>query len=446
MLHENEQPQSKGRRKPRVKRGEETVQSFWHDAYTRLHQRLGDYAAQARWTLCGLSLCVDAFTKLDTSAYARLTAGPEKARALGEELHRRAAAGIGGELRVDWAEGPAWLDANLPMRVALGGTPAHAARLLTRLGAPALLALEHRTPEQLAVLDPEMLLAGAVPLRAAEVQAAGEDRSRVYVFEYTAHEPIAGAMPPRSSRIIVRFHDFDLEQDEAFVRLSPVLLRDCAGFGSGIVAGFSSLGGGARLDAGIAYAKALAADWQRSGIGLIHFEMAGYEKPEFRDHTLRDMAGSMSSIGMSLSEFRAIDAEAQDLAEGMRRMGERLGLSRVTVHADDWAMTATRRDPDQEREALMMGCLLASTRAAAGGLAVPQGLPEGAEFSAPPPEETYQGWHIVSCPSPHLHQPRTTLGLGDTFMAGCLLVLGQPKLSTITAETGAPKRFVTSLI
>ncbi|MCB8877534.1 ADP-dependent glucokinase/phosphofructokinase [Acidisoma silvae] len=403
------------------------------------------YAQQARWTLCGLSLCVDAFTRLDTNSCAKLAAGPDKARALGAELQRRAAAGIGGEVRFDWHDGPAWLDAHLPMRIALGGTPAHAARLLTRLGAPALLALEHRTPEQLAVLDPDMLLAAEAPVRAAEVAATGQDRSRVYVFEYTAHEEIGGIVPPRSSRIIVRFHDFDLEQDSDFTRLSPELLRDCVGQGSGIVSGFSSLGGGPRLDAGITYARALAASWQAAGIGTIHFEMAGYERPEYRDHTMQKMAGAMTSIGMSLSEFRAIDAETRDLGEGMRRLGDRLGLSRVTVHADDWAISATRGDPDQEREALMMGCLLASARAAAGGLSVPNALPDGAAFSAPPPEETYQGWHIVSCPSPHLHQPRTTLGLGDTFMAGCLLVLGQPKLPDLVMPTEAPMHFAAPL-
>ena len=421
------------------------MQSFWHDAYAALHQRLGAYAAQAEWTLCGLSLCVDAFTRLDSAGCARFAKGPDKARALEAELRRRAGLGIGGEVRFDWDEGPAWLDAHLPMRIALGGTPAHAARLLTRLGAPALLALEHRTPEQLAVLDPEMLLAGDAPLPAAEVPAAGEDRSRVYVFEYTAHESIAGVIPPRSSPIIVRFHDFDLERDAQFARLGPSLLQESPGQGSGILSGFNALGGGARLDAGIAYARILSAAWKDADIGTIHFEMAGYERPEYRDRVLQGLAGAMTSIGMSLSEFRAIDPSTVDLGQGLRRLGEQLGVSRVTVHADDWAISATRSDPDQEREALMMGCLLASARAAAGGMAVPGALPPGAAFADPPPEETIAGWHIVSCPSPHLHQPRTTLGLGDTFMAGCLLVLGQPKLSGQTAPVDTARLFAAPL-
>ena len=404
------------------------MQNPWPDAYRALQNRLKTYAARADWTMCGLSLCVDAFTQLDSACCALLAEGPAGAQALGAELARRAAAGIGGELRFDWTEGPAWLDANLPLRTALGGTAAHAAKLLTRLGAPALLALEHRAPEQLAVLDPDMLLAAEEPVRAAEVSPAGTDRMRVYVFEYTAGDSIGAITPPRSSRIIVRFHDFDLERDTRFARLAPQLLRSRPGQGSGILAGFNALGDGARLDAGIRYARDIAYDWKAAGIGVIHVEMAGYETPACRERTLRGLAGSMTSMGMSLSEFRAIDPEAPSLAEGLCRLGARLGTSRVSVHADDWAVSATRHDPDQEREALMIGCLLASARAAAGGLAVSSTVPPEAQFASPPVEECRGGWHIVSCPSPHLLRPRTTLGLGDTFMAGCLLVLGQAKL------------------
>lgn len=405
------------------------MQTSWYEAYTSLQQRIKVYASQAHWTMCGLSLCVDAFTRLDDRSDAILRAGPPQAQALAAELRRRAAQGIGGEIRFDWPQGPAWLDAHLSLRAALGGTPAHAARLLTLLGAPALLSLEHRTPEQIAVLDPDMLLAGDGPVRAADIQASGEDRPRVYVFEYDAEVTIGGIAPPRASRIIVRFHDFDLERDAAFLRLSTQLLQKDRGHGSGILAGFNSLGAGAQLEAGLIEARQVAAAWRQAGIGLVHLEMAGYESPACRDRTLDGLTGAMTSIGMSLSEFRGLDPHAASLEDGLIRLGERLGLERVSVHADDWAISATRSDPDREREALMMGCLLASTRAAAGHLAVPTGLPEQARFEAPPPESQQGDWSIVSCPSPHLRHPRTTLGLGDTFMAGCLLVLGQPKLA-----------------
>jgi hypothetical protein len=310
----------------------------------------------------------------------------------------RAAAGIGGEIRVDWRGGPQWIDANLPVRTALGGTAAHAARLLTLLGAPALLAIGHRGPEQLSLLDPDIRLAIAGrPVPASEVTPQGRDRLRVYIFEFTAGESFGGLTPPRSTRIFVRFHDLELEGDEDFARLGPSCWRPrrvpAAAF-------FNGLGDGAALDAGLAYARAMAQSRKDACIGLIHLEMAGYESPDCRDKAIAGLTGSVTSIGMSLSEFRGIDPSAGSLREGLLRLGNHLGLERVSVHADDWAISATRRDTDQEREALMMGCLLASARAATGGPVVPSALPPGAHFVEPPAGETHNGWHILACPQP----------------------------------------------
>lgn len=408
-------------------------EASWRAAYQALIPRIRPYAAAAGWTLCGFSACVDAFTRLDDACDRVLSAGPAPARALAAELRARAASGIGGEIRFNWPEGGAWLDAKLPLDLALGGTSAHAARLLTLLGAPALLALRNRTPEQLAVLDPAMLIAEAAPRRAAEIGATGADRPRVYVFEYDADTPLGGVRPPRASRIIVRFHDFDLEDDAAFLRLGPQLLEAGRGPGGGVLSGFNALGSGARLQVGLDLARRAAALWRAAGIGIIHLELAGYESPACRDQAMAGLTGAATSLGMSLSEYRAMSPEPERLSDGLIRLGTVLGLDRVTVHADDWAISATRGDPGQERDALMMGCLLAAARAAAGRLTCPTALPAEAGFAPPPPEEERQGWSIVSCPSPYLRHPRTTLGLGDTFMAGCLLVLGQPPMPAAAA-------------
>jgi ADP-dependent phosphofructokinase/glucokinase len=111
----------------------------------------------------------------------------------------------------------------------------------------------------------------------------------------------------------------------------------------------------------------------------------------------------------------------------MCELGERLGLNRVCVHADHWAASATRGDAETERRALMMGCLLAGTRAANGTPVRPREIDARATFSAPPlPLHSTRGrWSIVSCASPHLEHPAATVGLGDSFTGGCLLILGE---------------------
>ncbi len=135
---------------------------------------------------------------------------------------------------------------------------------------------------------------------------------------------------------------------------------------------------------------------------------------------------------MSHSEFLLL-ATDPDLGRGMRALGEAFGLDRVTVHADHWAASATRNDPALEVDALMTGCLVASARADAGRPVVPREVAAGASFHAPPfpLPVSWDGWTLVSCPSPYREAPSTTLGLGDSFTGGCLMVLGQEPAPTL---------------
>jgi ADP-dependent phosphofructokinase/glucokinase len=130
-------------------------------------------------------------------------------------------------------------------------------------------------------------------------------------------------------------------------------------------------------------------------------------------------------MGMSLTELIGLVPDTGSVQEKALRLGDTFGLSRVCVHADEWAMVLTRADADREREALMVGCLLASSRAATGYVGVPRNLPERAGCIAPPfpAFEWRNGWKIICCPTPYIATPAATIGLGDTFLAGTLLVL-----------------------
>jgi ADP-dependent phosphofructokinase/glucokinase len=384
-------------------------------------------------TLCGLSACVDATASLHDAA-ALLAASEPAAAHFASALVARAAAGIGGEIRVDWPGGPAWLDAHLAFRRDLGGTGPQAARVLTLLGAPVLLALRTRSPEQLAVLDPKLPLAQAGRVVTAEHVAADRpNATKTYIFEFTQGRRLGSVVPPRSSRIIVRFDDPGLEEDAEFEILSRRLAPHA---GAAILSGFNSLGSRA-LGPALERTRALARDWRRAEIPAIHLELAGYARPEYRDMTLSALAGCATSFGLSLSEFRSLQPGGQ-LAEGMRALAERMQVRRVCMHADEWAASATLDDPAREREALLMGGLLAGARAEAGRPVVPHSIPAGAVFERPPAfPEALGAWHFATCATPYLAQPAATVGLGDTFTAGCLLVLGAQR-SCPTRSPAAP--------
>jgi ADP-dependent phosphofructokinase/glucokinase len=136
---------------------------------------------------------------------------------------------------------------------------------------------------------------------------------------------------------------------------------------------------------------------------------------------LSALGPQISSLGMSHSELREFGAA--DVATDAANLRTALGLDRLCVHADTWALAITNSNPERELNSLMYGCLLAACRASAGKVSVPDGVPADAEFH-PPPYPTISrkndSW-LVCCPAPYLKQPKATIGLGDTFLAGTLL-------------------------
>ncbi|WP_168990425.1 ADP-dependent glucokinase/phosphofructokinase [Aureimonas flava] len=405
------------------------VAGNWEAAYGSLARRLPAIARSAPLTLCGMSACVDARIEL-SAAPALWNADTGEAGAFAAMLRDRVRRGVGGEVRVEWPDGPAWLAAHVPARYALGGVGPQAGWVLTTLGAPALVNLADRSAHMLACLPPGLLLAeGERTVRARSVQPRGERRPDIYIFEYTAGRPVGDLVPNRSSRIIVRFGDPGLERDAAFDGLTPHLAPEA---GAGLVAGFNGVSAG-ELDGELDRVFRLTHGWLEAGLPGVHLEMSTFEDAGPRDRVLEAARGAVTSVGMSHSEMRdlAPGTPDADLPAAMRALGERLRLRRVCVHADHWALTLTRDDPAVEREALMAGCLVASARSLAGRPVEPNGVPEGAAFlPCPVPDARLAGgWSSVAVPSPYLASPATTLGLGDTFTAGCLLILGSAGVS-----------------
>jgi ADP-dependent phosphofructokinase/glucokinase len=398
----------------------------WGEAYDRLAAALPDMAAAAHLALCGMSACIDARISLDRMTALFASRDPQ-AKAFADMLLGRAEQGIGGEVRVDWPDGPHWLLAHETFDFALGGTGPQAAWTLATIGARALIALEDRSAHMLARVPGRILLVedGRVVPR-SQVRTHGVQRPDIYIIEYSKGVEVRGIVPPRSSRIIVRFGDPGLEHDDGFDGLSCGL---AATAGTGLVSGFNCVPRG-QLDDEIRRVFTLTRCWRAAGLQHVHLELAGYDAPELRDRVLAAAGGAVTSLGMSHSEFKALTGDGMDLCSDMIALGERMGIDRVCVHADEWAASVTLGDPAVEERALMTGCLLASSRAAAGAPVAPQGSPPGAAFQEPPAASSAgRGqWTFVSVASPHLATPAGTVGLGDTFTAGCLLGLDSGRL------------------
>jgi ADP-dependent phosphofructokinase/glucokinase len=339
-------------------------------------------------------------------------------------------------VQVDWPDGPKFLDPFAkPGATAIGGTSAQAASTLACLGAPAVMALDDRSVGQLAVLHPaiELIGEGGALVSAGDVRPAGAGKPAHYIVEYSAGRPLPDFTPTRSTRIIVRFADEDLEYDAMFERYGRAL---GAGAGAALLSSPNAVGA-ERLPRALDLMASFALAWKDAGI-TVHLELGEYPAPGALDQTLRRMAGSVTSIGLNFNELRSIGLEPAALEAQMAAFAERHGLSRLVVHADPWALALTREDPERELDALAMGCLLASARAEAGRPVAKPHAPAAAAFACPPRAPISlcagSGWRIVCCAAPHLRNPASTVGLGDTFTAGTMLVHAGPKRPAVLAN------------
>jgi ADP-dependent phosphofructokinase/glucokinase len=141
-------------------------------------------------------------------------------------------------------------------------------------------------------------------------------------------------------------------------------------------------------------------EWRAAGLKTIHLELATYADMRVLRKVLAAVPGAFTSLGMSESEFVAQAAETEATPNAMADLAERLGLYRLCVHAD---------------------------RPVA-----PSSLPAGAGFASPLFAQTLSigKWNFVAVAAPYIVAPASTLGLGDTFTAGCLLVVGQKKIAS----------------
>ncbi|SHE52114.1 ADP-dependent phosphofructokinase/glucokinase [Kaistia soli DSM 19436] len=405
----------------------------WQAGYERFLPRFERYVGAARLVLCGFSACIDSRFSLAALADQLGKLPTPEAEDFVGRLLARAAAGVGGEFREEWPAGPALLASVAPPVTAFGGTGPHIAWALGTLGASGLVALADRSAYTLGHVDRSILLAeGDRAVPASEATRRGLPRPPIHVFEYHAGRPMAGRVPPRSSRIIVRFEDPGLEHDPDFDRLSVALAGDA---GAAVVSGFNGV---ALADMGRETERigALVDAWRARGVATVHLELAGYATTAARDAMLARLGTRVTSLGMSLSELNALADPAESIEERLIGLGEDFGLRRITVHADEWVASATLDDPALERDALMAGALIASCRAEAGVPIHPRHTPDGAHFLDPPlpVAQRFGRWSVVAVAAPYLRNPKTTLGLGDTFTAGCLLALASKGGAAIAAD------------
>jgi ADP-dependent phosphofructokinase/glucokinase len=405
--------------------------SRWHTRYADLAAELVEQAPGAGPFVFGFNVCVDQVWSVDAGMLRRIAAAaraarptPGPAQRLCAEVLDRITAGRGGEIFCDWADGPAWLSSLLPEpdRRQVGGTGPQAAWTLAELGTRCILPLADRSPAQLSVLHPriEVVANGAlVPVRELEPHpAADEAPGKPYhgILEFSAGTAYPGGVLPRSTRIILRFAADGIECDQDFTNLQPRFLPSVTG---AVVSGMNGIAPDGK--ASWAWLESILDDWAEAAVPHIHVELADY--PSLAELQAAAALGAVraESLGVSLSELRTISGSGTpEPGPAAIALAEKHGYQVVVVHADEWSLAVHRGDPATIERRLMTGNLLASVRAAAGSPQSRPAIPPGAVLvdDHPRPGPIGDGWQQTCVPSPWLRTPRSTIGLGDSFVAG----------------------------
>lgn len=397
----------------------------WADFYAELVARRPALVAGAGPIVTGFSATTDALHRITDETLTRLlTAGPSGSDTVDAGLARLRewlVEGRDGEMSIDDVAGEAALEALVgpAEKVQCGGTSVQASWSWSRLGLHPLLALLNRSERQLAATPSGVRLATAdrvVPVGEISPELGGSVPSN-HVLELAAGLSGGGVNVRRSSRITVVFARKRLQLDEAFLRLSPARVRG----GVGMVSGLNGLGR-AREQVLPVVARAVAA-WNDGGARLVHLELAEYGRQGELAQVMAAVGPHVHSVGMNASELERL-VGGGDPAQRAAQFAAAHRLRRVVVHGDHWAMSVHRGDPLREELALGAGSLAASNRAEHGE---PQGewaVPARAEFVAdlPTAGRLDDGYRRSIVATPYLTAPRSTIGLGDTFVSGDLLV------------------------
>jgi hypothetical protein len=397
----------------------------WRECYAQLAERVRVVAPSARPVLLSTTVDVDYIYAMN----------PRRLEALRREGFSRGgvAAGVSsgvdgllseerdGELFWDWPDGLAWLTEALGPedRVQVGGSGPQAAWVLDELGAPAIMALESRSGEQLAVLARNVLVCEdrrLVPVRDLRGDpGAAPVRHAILEFAHGG-EPLARPAG-RAQRMILRFSPVAFERDEQFLSMQAELGPKA---GATMLAGLNGLAG--PDEASLSWVERVLTVWAESGPAVRHLELGDTPYRADLKSIVANLRGRYSSLGLSLSELATFWGPSGNVGAKALEVARFLRCS-VVVHADRWSLAVHRSDADLVVSRLMTGNLLASARAARGAPS-PDVAPvsyAGYEDDIPESQPLDEGWRLDCVPTPFVVQPASTIGLGDTFAAGLLL-------------------------
>ncbi|GEM_PF-1782274 len=263
-------------------------------------------------------------------------------------------------------------------------------------------------------------------VRVDEAEAEGELPVH-YVIELRAGDVHFGVRVPENTRFIAS-HDtaaFELRINPHYMEhVSAVMER----VEKACVSGFHLVDG--EHASRVRVAARLMEEWREENPRLfIHTELGEFCSRRTLEMFRRYVLPSVDSAGLNEVELRQLTGE-QRLEEALLSVSQE--VERLVFHTSRYALgVASPHDhPRQFRAALQFGTLLAAYRAVHG---TPPAMEELERFEPPKPDagalQVYRrlrralGERLCFVPALTALHPKHTVGLGDTFAAGFVLVV-----------------------
>ena len=289
------------------------------ERYASLSREVCDTAKDLQAIYCGFSACVDHLYDLDPVLRALEASNGHAERALRTKLMAFAQSGRGGEIEVDWPGGLSFFQALTPKRALPGGTGVQVACQLALFGARPVLALERRSPDLIRLLHPNVRLAA---MDCGDAELSSSEPTPIHpIIEFSPASDGGGSI--RADRVIIRFSEDPIEQDDAFATYTSNPDREA---GAAVISGFNALKG-QKLERALAWGARLFRRWADIDLPLIHLELADFDTADERDRMLDEFAGLYTSVGMNFSELkqlRSSDLETpQSILDGVVKRSPR---------------------------------------------------------------------------------------------------------------------------
>jgi len=353
--------------------------------------------------------------------------------------------GLGGEMEISSPEICDWLVNNFESTKALGGTGAQCGAALGTIGYPAVIHISDKCRQVCKFLDYPSITA-VKNGRLVSVPSIASDDMPVYHFicQYSKGTTVTVEgktyVAPESNRLILEFDTIhkNFRGDAEYYTYLEEHAKEIRALS---ISGFNSI-----VDPKIAQdeLKPLIAHFQRLKTAnpdlTIYLESAHYLSGKVRETVFEMLGPAIDILGMNEEEVTAHTAlegmctDKSDFDSIVRGLEFILNLYRtrgIILHTKDYSAYYGEELPVDIELGLTAGNLLSGTRARVGHYGNLEECQEslrcgfsetGLEFYSKVEawRQTHPEKQLIVVPSRYLEQPKCTIGLGDTFVAGVL--------------------------